>query len=104
MDWLDLLGVQGILESLLQHHSSKASIFWQCGSTLRGRKGFAGWLSIFRVGIMDHPLWALKGAAFILLRRRRGSERTRSGGPEEGGAEGSQGCRDGTTSQQMPGK
>ena len=27
MDWLDLLAVQGMLESLLQHHSSKASIF-----------------------------------------------------------------------------
>ena len=27
MDWLDLLAVQGTLESLLQHHSSKASIF-----------------------------------------------------------------------------
>ena len=26
MDWLDLLDVQGILKSLLQHHSSKASI------------------------------------------------------------------------------
>ena len=26
MDWLDLLAVQGALESLLQHHSSKASI------------------------------------------------------------------------------
>ena len=26
MDWLDLLGVQGTLKSLLQHHSSKASI------------------------------------------------------------------------------
>ena len=26
MDWLDLLVVQGILKSLLQHHSSKASI------------------------------------------------------------------------------
>ena len=29
MDWLDLLAVQGILKSLLQHHSSKASIL-QC--------------------------------------------------------------------------
>ena len=29
MDWLDLLAVQGTLKSLLQHHSSKASIFWQ---------------------------------------------------------------------------
>ena len=28
MDWLDLLAVQGTLTSLLQHHSSKASIFW----------------------------------------------------------------------------
>ena len=28
MDWLDLLTVQGTLKSLLQHHSSKASIFW----------------------------------------------------------------------------
>ena len=28
MDWLDLLAVQGILKSLLQHHSSKTSIFW----------------------------------------------------------------------------
>ena len=27
MDWLDLLAVQGALKSLLQHHSSKASIF-----------------------------------------------------------------------------
>ena len=26
MDWLDLLAVQGILKSLLQHHSLKASI------------------------------------------------------------------------------
>ena len=28
MDWLDLLEVQGALKSLLQHYSSKASIFW----------------------------------------------------------------------------
>ena len=28
MDWLDLVTVQGTLKSLLQHHSSKASIFW----------------------------------------------------------------------------
>ena len=31
MDWLDLLAVQGTLKSLLQHHSSKASIF-QCSA------------------------------------------------------------------------
>ena len=28
MDWLDLLAVQGTLKSLLQHHSSEASILW----------------------------------------------------------------------------
>ena len=29
MDWLDFLAVQGTLKSLLQYHSSKASILWQ---------------------------------------------------------------------------
>ena len=29
MDWLDRLAVQGTLKSLLQHHSSKASILWR---------------------------------------------------------------------------
>ena len=29
MDWLDLLTVKGTLKSLLQHHSSKASILWR---------------------------------------------------------------------------
>ena len=29
MDWLDLLAVQGTLKSLLQHHSSKATILWR---------------------------------------------------------------------------
>ena len=29
MDWLDLPAVQGILKSLLQHYSSKASILWR---------------------------------------------------------------------------
>ena len=38
MDWLDLLAVQGTLKSLLQHHSSKASI-------LRRSAFFTVWLS-----------------------------------------------------------
>ena len=33
MDWLDLLALQGTLKSLLQHHSSKASIL-RCSATL----------------------------------------------------------------------
>ena len=40
MDWLDLLAVQGTLKSLLQHHSSKASIL-RC--------------SIFLMGQLSHP-------------------------------------------------
>ena len=31
IDWLDLLAIQGTLKSLLQHHSSKASILWCSG-------------------------------------------------------------------------
>ena len=42
MDWLDLLAVQGTLKSLLQHHSSKASI-------LR--------LSAFFIVQLSHPYW-----------------------------------------------
>ena len=40
MDWLDLLAVQGILKSLLQHHSSKASILRHSAffTICRGRK------------------------------------------------------------------
>ena len=34
MDWLDLLAVQGTLKNFLQHHSSKASIFW-CSAFFR---------------------------------------------------------------------
>ena len=40
MDWLDLLAVQGTLKSLLQHHSSKASILW---------------CSIFFIAQLSHP-------------------------------------------------
>ena len=40
MDWLDLLAVQGTLKSLLQHHSSKASVLWH---------------SIFFIVQLSHP-------------------------------------------------
>ena len=32
IDWFDLLAFQGTLKNLLQHHSSKASIFWHSAS------------------------------------------------------------------------
>ena len=48
MDWLDLLAVQGTLKSLLQHHSSKASIlqrsaFFIYGPTLTSTHDKKGW-------------------------------------------------------------
>ena len=52
MDWLDLLAVQGTLKSLLQHHSSKASIL-QC-------------LAFFRVQL-SHP-YLTTGKAIVLTR------------------------------------
>ena len=45
MDWLDLLAVQGTLKSLLQHHSSKASILWH---------------SAFFLVQLSHPCWPLE--------------------------------------------
>ena len=42
MDWLDLLAVQGTLKSLLQHHSSKASIL-QCSAFSIIQLSYAYW-------------------------------------------------------------
>ena len=42
MDWLDLLAVQGTLKSLLQHHSSKASILQHSDESERGE--WKSWL------------------------------------------------------------
>ena len=48
MDWLDLLAVQGTLKSLLQYHSSKASVLWCSAfitvqlSPLESRRGSLG--------------------------------------------------------------
>ena len=35
MDWFDLLGVQGTLKSLLQHHNLKISVLWQSAFTVQ---------------------------------------------------------------------
>ena len=43
MDWLDLLAVQGTLKSLLQHHSSKASILW-CSAFFMSKSHIHTWL------------------------------------------------------------
>ena len=53
MDWLDLLAVQGTLKSLLQYHSSKASILWR---------------SAFFIVQLSYP-YMTKGKTIALTRR-----------------------------------
>ena len=53
MDWFDLLVVQGTLKSLLQHHSSKASILW---------------FSAFFMAQLSHP-YMTTGETIALTRR-----------------------------------
>ena len=53
MYWLDLLAVQGTLKSLLQHHSSKASILW---------------CSAFFIGQLSYP-YMISGKTIALTRR-----------------------------------
>ena len=53
MDWLDHLAVQGTLKSLLQHHSSKASILW---------------CSVFFIDQPSHP-YMTTGKTIALTRR-----------------------------------
>ena len=45
MDWLDLLAVQGTLNSLIQYHGSKTSILWH---------------SAFFIFQLSHPYWCLR--------------------------------------------
>ena len=53
IDWLDLLAVQGTLKSLLQHHSSKASVLWH---------------SAFFIVQLSHP-YMITGKTIALIRR-----------------------------------
>ena len=53
IDWFDLLAVQGILKSLLQHHISKASILWH---------------SAFSIVQLSHPYMTL-GKTIALTRQ-----------------------------------
>ena len=54
IDWFDLLAVQGTLKSLLQHHSSKASILWR---------------SAFFMVQLSHPYMTI-GKTIALTRRK----------------------------------
>ena len=76
MDWLDLLAIQGTLKSLLQHHSSKASIplcsaffivqlshpYVTIGKTIAmTRWTFVGYVHVLIYSIHWNDLWLLRG-------------------------------------------
>ena len=66
MDWLDLLAVQGTLKSLLQHHSSKASI-QRKKKTTKQKHQFFGTQAFFTVQL-SHP-YMTTGKTIALARR-----------------------------------
>ena len=58
MDWLDLLAVQETLKSLLQHHSSKASILWCSACFINQSETYRGPLPLNNdIQIMHIPIW-----------------------------------------------
>ena len=68
MDWLDLFAVQGTLKSLLQHHSSKASILW---------------CSAFFTVQLSHP-YMTTGKTIALTRQTILKKKKKKPFPEEG--------------------
>ena len=82
MDWLDLLAVQGTLNSLLQHHSSKASIlqrsafftmqlshpYMTTGKTIAlTRRTFVGKVMSLLLNMLSNPNYLLKVSAQIIV-------------------------------------
>ena len=65
MDWLDLLAVQGILKSLLQHHSSKASIL-QRSAFFTVQLSHHTWLLEKPEPWLDRPLLAKQCLCFLI--------------------------------------
>ena len=99
MDWLDLLAVQGTLKSLLQHHSSKASIL-QCSAffivswtarranqsilkEISPEYSLKGLMLKLKLQYFGHLIWKADSFEKTLMlgkiegRRRRGQQRTR---------------------------
>ena len=84
IDWLDLLAVQGTLKSLLQHHSSKASIVWPSAFfpvqlshpyMTRG-KTFKGQLFLFHQNLnwVSHEFWSLPTQLLALWQKTTSHE------------------------------
>ena len=63
MDWLDLLAVQGTLKSLLQHHSSKASIL-QCSALFMVQLSYLYMISGKTIAV---TLWTFVGKIMITI-------------------------------------
>ena len=80
IDWFDLLAVQGTLKSLLQHHSSKASILWHADffmvqlshpyMTNGKTKALTGWTFVGKVMslLFNIPCYSLGNWHFPVLR------------------------------------
>ncbi|XP_055264360.1 uncharacterized protein LOC129544631 [Moschus berezovskii] len=62
MDWLDLLAVQGTLKSLLQHHSSKASILW-CSAFFIVRLSYSSYYLL----TITFCIWCEAGVLFCFV-------------------------------------
>ena len=56
MDWLDFLVVQGALKSLLQHHSSKASILW-CSAFFTVQLSHPYMMTGKTIALTRQPFW-----------------------------------------------
>ena len=63
MDWLDILAVQGTLKSLLQHHSSKASIV-QCSAFFMVQLSHPNMTTGKTIALTRLTCWQSKVAAF----------------------------------------
>ena len=63
IDWFDLLDVQGTLKSLLQHHSSKASLLW-CSAFFTVQLSYP-YMNTGKIIVLT--LWTLAGTVMSLL-------------------------------------
>ena len=65
IDWLDFLAVQGTLKSLLQHHSSKASILW-CSAFFIVQLSHP-WCSAFFIVQLSHLYSSVQSLSHVQL-------------------------------------
>ena len=65
MDWFDLLAVQGTLKSLLQHHSSKASVLWHAQPSLWSNSHIHSYMTTGKTVALT--IWTFVGKVTSLL-------------------------------------